>query len=91
MNFKDKWQKQFEAKKSFLCVGLDTDLALIPERFRKEKNPPSLYGSGAGSTGVSIGPSLAYPERPSGCRYSALSAKKNHPDPPKRRSWKKAL
>lgn len=31
--------KQIESKKSYLCVGLDTDLALIPNRFKKESDP----------------------------------------------------
>jgi orotidine-5'-phosphate decarboxylase len=31
--------KQIEQKKSFLCVGLDTDIKLIPSRFKTEKDP----------------------------------------------------
>jgi len=31
--------KQIEYKKSYLCVGLDTDMALIPDRFKKEVDP----------------------------------------------------
>ena len=31
--------KQIESKKSYLCVGLDTDINLIPERFKKEADP----------------------------------------------------
>ncbi|MFM6948178.1 MAG: orotidine-5'-phosphate decarboxylase [Aquirufa sp.] len=31
--------KQIESKKSYLCVGLDTDLALIPSRFKRESDP----------------------------------------------------
>ena len=31
--------KQIEQKRSFLCVGLDTDTKLIPSRFRTEKDP----------------------------------------------------
>ena len=31
--------KQIEQKRSFLCVGLDTDIKLIPSRFKTEKDP----------------------------------------------------
>ena len=31
--------KQIEQKRSFLCVGLDTDITLIPSRFKTEKDP----------------------------------------------------
>jgi orotidine-5'-phosphate decarboxylase len=31
--------KQIEQKRSFLCVGLDTDISLIPSRFKTEKDP----------------------------------------------------
>ncbi|RXK52458.1 orotidine-5'-phosphate decarboxylase [Aquirufa rosea] len=31
--------KQIENKRSFLCVGLDTDIDLIPSKFRLEKDP----------------------------------------------------
>lgn len=31
--------KQIEQKRSFLCVGLDTDITLIPSRFKAEKDP----------------------------------------------------
>lgn len=31
--------KQIEQKRSFLCVGLDTDITLIPHRFKTEKDP----------------------------------------------------
>ena len=31
--------KQIEQKRSFLCVGLDTDIKLIPSRFNTEKDP----------------------------------------------------
>ncbi|MHA8086677.1 orotidine-5'-phosphate decarboxylase [Aquirufa sp. Wall-65K1] len=31
--------KQIEQKRSFLCVGLDSDLSLIPSKFRQEKDP----------------------------------------------------
>lgn len=31
--------KQIEQKRSFLCVGLDSDLSLIPRKFRQEKDP----------------------------------------------------
>ncbi len=31
--------KQIEQKRSFLCVGLDTDMKLIPSRFKTEKDP----------------------------------------------------
>ncbi|MHA8066471.1 orotidine-5'-phosphate decarboxylase [Aquirufa sp. ROCK2-A2] len=31
--------KQIELKRSYLCVGLDTDLALIPQRFKSEVDP----------------------------------------------------
>lgn len=31
--------KQIHAKKSFLCVGLDTDLAKVPHHFQKHPNP----------------------------------------------------
>lgn len=34
-----KLNKQIEAKKSFLCVGLDPDMSKIPEQFHKEKYP----------------------------------------------------
>jgi orotidine-5'-phosphate decarboxylase len=30
---------QIELKRSYLCVGLDTDLALIPRRFKSEEDP----------------------------------------------------
>ena len=30
---------QIEQKRSFLCVGLDTDISLIPSRFKTEKDP----------------------------------------------------
>ena len=31
--------KQIEQKRSFLCVGLDTDISLIPSKFKTEKDP----------------------------------------------------
>lgn len=31
--------KQIEQKRSFLCVGLDTDISLIPNKFKTEKDP----------------------------------------------------
>ncbi|MHA8056457.1 orotidine-5'-phosphate decarboxylase [Aquirufa nivalisilvae] len=31
--------KQIEQKRSFLCVGLDSDLSLIPRKFHQEKDP----------------------------------------------------
>jgi orotidine-5'-phosphate decarboxylase len=31
--------KQIELKRSYLCVGLDTDIALIPSRFKTEADP----------------------------------------------------
>ncbi|PKL11166.1 MAG: orotidine-5'-phosphate decarboxylase [Spirochaetae bacterium HGW-Spirochaetae-6] len=76
MNFKDKWQKQFEAKKSFLCVGLDTDLALIPERFRKEKNPLLAFNlfiiEQTAPFAVAYKPNLAFYERYGEMGYGAL-------------------
>lgn len=35
--------KQIEQKRSFLCVGLDTDISLIPSRFKKEKDPIFVF------------------------------------------------
>ncbi|HCL57427.1 MAG TPA: orotidine-5'-phosphate decarboxylase [Spirochaetia bacterium] len=39
MSFKDKFQKQFQKKQNFLCIGLDTDIQKMPEKMKKEKNP----------------------------------------------------
>ncbi len=34
-----KYQQRVKVTDSLLCVGLDSDIAKIPERFQKEKNP----------------------------------------------------
>ena len=37
--------RQIESKGSFLCVGLDTDLTLIPKSFLKESDPVFAFNT----------------------------------------------
>jgi orotidine-5'-phosphate decarboxylase len=39
MSFQQKYEKNFEKKQNFLCVGLDPDMDKIPSQFQKNKNP----------------------------------------------------
>ncbi len=39
MNYDTLFLKQINEKKSFLCVGLDTDINKIPDEFKKNENP----------------------------------------------------
>lgn len=39
MSFQEKLDKAIEKNKSFVCVGLDSDLDKIPEKFKKTKHP----------------------------------------------------
>jgi len=38
MNYQELWQA-IQTKKSYLCVGLDSDISKIPQKFLKEKTP----------------------------------------------------
>ncbi|MFL0162738.1 orotidine-5'-phosphate decarboxylase [Aquirufa salirivi] len=58
--------KQIEQKRSFLCVGLDSDLNLIPRKFRTEKDPIFVFNQAVidatHSYAVAYKPNIAFYE-----------------------------
>ena len=62
--------KQIEQKRSFLCVGLDTDIKLIPSRFKTEKDP--IFAFNKAVIDATLPYSVAY--KPNIAFYEALGS-----------------
>jgi orotidine-5'-phosphate decarboxylase len=77
MHILDKYQQQVRNTESLLCIGLDSRLDRIPERFKKEKHPQFAFNrwiiEQTYSIALAYKPNLAFYESPEGLEALAMT------------------
>lgn len=77
MHILDKYQQRIRSTESLLCVGLDSRLDRIPDRFKKEKAPQFAFNrwiiEQTYSVALAYKPNLAFYESPAGLEALAMT------------------